>query len=509
MVDRLVLAVDCSTTAAKAVVVDGSGTVVASGSCPLDLDRPGPGLHEQDAGQWWTSTRTAIREAVTALRAGGRDAADLRAIGLTHQRESFVCADADGRPLRPAICWLDSRAGKEIAELGSPHVHATSGKQPDVTPALYKIAWLDRQEPAALRAAAVVADVHAVLAHRLTGRWATSLASGDSLGLLDLRAGVWSSQLLALAGLRRDQVPSLVEPGTPVGPLLPDVAADLGLPAAVPLVAGMGDGQAAGLGAHVTDGIAYVNLGTSLVCGVGSERYLTGAGFRTLAGAPAGSFVLETVLNAASYLTSWFRTELGDPAQHGAVDPALEAAASAVPPGAEGLLTVPYWNCAQTPYWDADARGVMLGWTGRHTRAHAYRSLLEGVAFELRLHLDGLETATAQPLSTLRLMGGGSRSPLWRQIVADVTGRRVELCDGEEISARGAAVLAWAASSPEQRLPLERRIDQAARAMHRVALTVEPDPRTEDAYAAVFAVQQRIYPALRDVFGALAGLSGD
>lgn len=494
--DPLVLAVDCSTTAAKAVALDGSGKVAASAARPLGLSRPGPGRHEQDAGQWWSATAGALTEVVAAL---GADAARVVAVSISHQRESFVCLDADGRPLRPAILWLDSRAGREIAELGSDRVRELSGKPPDVTPAIYKIAWMSRHEPELLRSAARVAEVHAYLAARLTGRWVTSVGSADSLGLLDLRAGDWSPELLRLAGVRRDQLPDLVPPGTPIGPLLPEVATAIGLPSPVPLIAGIGDGQAAGLGADVTaPGAGYLNLGTSMVMGVAAGEYATAPAFRTLAGAPSGTYVLETVLNAAAYLADWFRREFGDPALDGALDPALEAAAEAVPPGCEGLLTVPYWNCAQTPYWDTAARGVTLGWHGGHTRAHLYRSLLEGVAFELRLHLEGLETVTGTRVEELRAMGGGSRSPLWTRIVADVTGRPVRLCHGEEISARGAGVLAWAGAVPGA--------DVASAAAGMVALgeTIAPRPEHTARYERLFAVQRQVYPSLRTVFADLA-----
>lgn len=503
---RLVLAVDCSTTASKAVALDATGRVAASAARPLDLQRPGPGRHEQDAEQWWTATLGALTETVAAL---GDDAAGVTAIAVTHQRESFVCLDGAGRPLRPAILWLDSRAGAEIAELGSDRVREISGKPPDVTPALYKLAWLARHEPAVLAGAARVAEVHGFLAARLTGRWVTSSGSADSLGLLDLRDGDWSAELLALAGVRRDQLPGLVAPGEVVGPLAPGVAAAIGLPPGVPVIAGIGDGQAAGLGADATaPGVAYLNLGTSMVMGVTSSEYRTGPAFRTLAGAPAGSYVLETVLNAAAYLAEWFRREFGDPALHGAVDPALEAAAAAVPEGADGLLTVPYWNCAQTPYWDTDARGVVLGWHGGHTRAHLYRSLLEGVAFELRLHLDGLEAATGRRVDVLRTTGGGSRSPLWTQIVADVTGRDVQRCAGGEISARGAAVLAWAGGSG-RRDELGQEVAKAAAAMASFDPAVHPRTAATARYGRLFAVQRQVYPQLRTVFTDLAAALAD
>ena len=281
----LVIAVDCSTTAAKAVIYDEAGQAVAQAAHPLRTLQPRPAWHEQDAEQWWTATQGAIAEAVGALVDPGR----VRALCITHQRESFVCLDSGGRALRPAILWLDGRAHEEIAELGSTRVHELSGKPPDTTPAIYKLAWLARHEPAVLRNAVHVGDVQAYLVWRLTGRWATSHGSADTLGLFDLQRMDWSAELLDLAGVRVEQLPDLVPAGDEIGTLSRELARSLGLPGAVPVVSGIGDGQAAGLGLGATvPGVAYLNLGTSMVLGVQSDEYLWDPAFRTLAGIRRG-----------------------------------------------------------------------------------------------------------------------------------------------------------------------------------------------------------------------------
>ncbi|WP_024288285.1 FGGY-family carbohydrate kinase [Cellulomonas sp. KRMCY2] len=492
----LVVAVDCSTTAAKAGVYDESGQVVAQASRPLSTDQPKAAWHEQDAEQWWTATRDAIAQAVGASGAPDR----ITALCITHQRESFVCLDTAGRPLRPAILWLDGRADQEIAELGSARVHELSGKPPDTTPALYKLAWLSRHEPAVLRDASRVGDVQAYLAWRLTGRWATSHGSADTLGMFDLRTMTWSSELLELAGVRRDQLPELVPVGDELGLLTAEVAASLGLPGPVPLVAGIGDGQAAGLGLGVTTpGVAYLNLGTSMVLGVQSDTYLWDPAFRTLAGARPGTYTFETVLNAAAYVATWCREQFGRPGVDGPAGSELEAAAAALPIGAEGLLTVPYWNAAQTPYWDPLARGAVVGWHGRHTTAHLYRSILEGVGFELRLHLERLEMVTGRPITAIRVTGGGARSALWTRIVTDTTQRRVSVHGDAELSAAGAAVLA--------RAFLDRRAPGDVAGPDRIrpdGHELSPDPSTAAGYDALFAVHRQIYPALRGIFPGLA-----
>ena len=496
----LVIAVDCSTTAAKAVIHDETGRVVAQAARPLRTLQPRPSWHEQDADQWWVATQGAVAEAVADLADPGR----VHALCLTHQRESFVCLDGAGRPLRPAILWLDGRAHEQIAELGSPRVHELSGKPPDTTPAIYKLAWLTRHEPAVLRDAVHLGDVQAYLSWRLTGRWATSHGSADTLGLFDLQRMKWSPELLDLAGVRLDQLPDLVPAGDLLGTVSGEVARSLGLPGQVPLVAGIGDGQAAGLGVGATaPGIAYLNLGTSMVLGVQSQEYLWDPAFRTLAGIFPGTYTLETVLNAAAYVATWCREQFGEAGTESIVGRDMEAAAARLPVGAEGLLTLPYWNAAQTPYWDPLARGATMGWHGRHTRAHLYRSILEGVGFELRLHLERLEEVTGQRVQSIRAVGGGARSPLWIRIITDITQRPVRVCADPEVSAAGAAALArafldrdvYASSEVElPALPLGRE--------------VLPDLSTAAGYDAFFGVYRRMYPALRGLFPDLAAAAG-
>jgi xylulokinase len=493
MADSLLLAIDCSTTAVKAIVFDTSGHSVASARRQLSMSRPHPGFHEQDAEQWWTATVGAMGDVIASL--GHPE--EIRAISITHQRESFTCLDSGGRPTRPAILWVDTRAADQIAEFGSASVASVSGKPPDVTPAIYKMAWLRKHEPETLRDAVQVGDVQAFLVQRLTGRWATSHGSADALGLFDLANLTWDDALLAIAGVRREQLPDLVPSGDLLAPLTAEMAQDLGLPAPVPLISGTGDGQAAGLGADAgRSATAYLNLGTSMVMGVASDRYLTDAAFRTLAGPVDATFVLETLLNSAGYLVEWFRAQFGLFPD----DEALNDAVAGVAPGSDGLLTLPYWNAVQPPHWDALARGATVGWHGGHTPAHFLRSMLEGVAYEAALHLAGLERATGTPITSLHAVGGGTRNRVWVQIMADVTGRTVQVESEGEISAKGAAVLAHAYLAYGGNAGISRAVDDLAGQ----PAAVEPDPATTEIYGGLASVHHALYERLRPIFGQLA-----
>ncbi|MCW2810806.1 MAG: pentulose/hexulose kinase [Friedmanniella sp.] len=496
----LLIGIDCSTTGSKAVVFDLAGRTVSSASSPLATTSPHPGWHEQDAATWWPATDAAVRAALADLPDPGRVAA----VCLTHQRESFVAVDADNTPRHPAILWLDARAAEEIAHHGTPEVERLCGKPADITPALYKLAWVRRHRPQWLDGAAYVLDTHAFLVRELTGRWVTSRSSADPLALLDICTRDYSPELLAVAGVDRDQLPELYDAGDLLGPLLPAVAQAWGLSAEVQVVAGLGDGQAAGLGADVLDASrAYLNLGTAVLVGTECPRYAPSRSYRTLLSVMPGQTTVETFLSSGTYLPTWFRRELGAAPSDGAPDPALEAAAAEVGPGSAGLLTLPYWNAAQTPHWDPYASGVMLGWRGSHTRAHAYRSLLEGIAQEVRLQLDGLEEANGVRVSTIRAMGGGTRSPLFRQILTDVLERPVEICGEPEISALGAAIVAAVG------LGAHPDLATACRAMTRTGETITPCPEAGAVYTRLRSLHARVYPQLREVMHDLDSLVHD
>lgn len=494
-----VIGIDCSTTATKAVVWDLKGREIAEGRAKFALSMPHSGWHEQDAEDWWRSTRQALEEAASKV-----DPRRIRAIGITHQRESFVCTDEEGKPLRPAILWLDERAGKEIERYGSEEVHRITGKPPDVTPAFYKLLWLRNNEPEILDRAARVLDAHSFLVGKLTGRWCTSWSSADTLGIVDMESFDWADSLLQEIGLSREQLPEIVPPGEVMGELSAEAANETELPEGLPVVGGAGDGQTAGLGADVTrPGKAYLNLGTAIVSGTYSDRYVWGREFRTLGGPIAGTYTLETLLRSGTYTISWFVEN------YGGVDAAslrlglsdeevLEVAAAKLPPGAEGLMVLPYLGACSTPYWDPRASGVVFGLRGRHTKAHVYRAILEGLAFEQRLCTDGMEKGLGQPIEKYAAMGGGSRSPLFCQIEADITGRNVTVCREVETTCLGAGIFAAAATGAY------RDLREAAGAMSAEGRTYEPDDRRHAFYDRLYEdVYRRLYPQLCPLFPAL------
>lgn len=497
--DPLFVAIDASTTAVKALVFAADGRPVAESRVALDLRNPEPDAWEQDAESWWTATLQTLAEAVAQLD----DASTVAALCVTHQRETFVIADGDSAPIRPALVWMDARCRLEVADairrLGADRLHEISGKPPCTTPSLYKLMYVLGREPALRAREFMVLDVHALVVWRLTGRAATSLASADPLGLVDMRARDWSEELLALPGIARSQLPELVEPGAQLGALLPEVAARTGLPAGLPVIAGAGDGQAAGLGAGILGpGRAYLNLGTAIVSGVLSREYVVDRAFRTMMGGAPGTYFLESDLKGGTFTLDWLvdkwlggdRTALGR----------LEGQASHLTPGSDGLVLVPYWNGVMDPYWNDDATGIVMGLHGAHGPAHLYRAILEGIALEQRLHATAIERATGERIEELVVMGGGSRSDLWCGIIASVTGRRVTRAGSPEATALGAALLAATGAGAFADL------DVAARAMTRTGQSFDPGPDAPIYDALYRSVYDKLYESVAPRLDALAAI---
>jgi sugar (pentulose or hexulose) kinase len=296
MSSRIVVSIDSSTTACKALAWDARGTALAEGRAAYPLRQPHPGWREQDAEDWWAGACAALRDCLAQI-----DTRQVDALAITHQRETFVPVDAAGAPIGPAILWNDERSPSQVRSLehrfGGDALHRLTGKPPSMTASISKLLWLVENEPALAAQTARFLDVHAFLVHRLTGCYRTSLANADPLGLLDMARRTWADDLIRELGLRPDQFVELVEPGARIGQVTAAAAAATGLPAGLPVIAGAGDGHCAGLGANVTaPGRAYLNLGTGIASGAFSPDYLCDRAFRTLIAPVPGAYYAEHIL---------------------------------------------------------------------------------------------------------------------------------------------------------------------------------------------------------------------
>jgi xylulokinase len=305
--------------------------------------------------------------------------------------------------------------------------------------------------------------------------------------------------------IRLDQLPEVDPPGTIVGSLSPAAAEACDLPVGLPVVAGLGDGQASGLGVDITSpGDAYLSLGTSVISGTFSDQYIFGPAFRTMTGGVPGSYLLETVQLGGAYTIAWFLEKIANqPGQDVAqLQNFYDQAASAVPPGSAGLVVVPYWNSVLGPYWDPFASGMIVGWRGFHGLPHLYRAILEGVAFEQYLGTLGVEKALGQPVQRYIAMGGGAQSDLWCQIIADITDKQVFRAATTEAAALGAGILAATA------VGCYANAREAAQEMtHILPQPTEPNASVHAFYNRLFEeVYRPLFPALRPYLDRLAGI---
>jgi xylulokinase len=488
----LVLGLDCGTQSAKAGIWTLGGVAASRGSCPLAVSSPLPGWAEQDPRQWWTSSCTAIRAACAEV-----DASRIVALGVAWQRESFTLADAAGEPLRPGILWLDVRAHQEAALRAAEGdgLHAQTGKPMDVTLTLPRMDWLRAHEPELFRDPARWVDTGAWLLGKLTGRRATCVAGADTAGMIALASRSWSEEVLSRAGLRVTDLPELVEPGSLVGRLTGEASRDTGLPAGIPVVAAGGDGQVFAAAMQGADASPTLTLGTSVVLGMPAQEASISPLYRTLFAASADrSYLREAVIQSGTYLFRWLQ-ELLAAGDEQALE-SWEREAQTLPPGSEGLVTVPHWWGTRFPKALPDARGVTIGWSPRHGGTHLYRSLLEGVAFELRLFLGLIAAPSSRGLvGRLAVGGGGAKSMLWRSIIADVLGCELWFSEEPEPVAQGAALLACAGAG------LVASFAEAAACFVRPGKPVCPEPGRHARYGQLY---DKVYVPLRE---ACAGLS--
>lgn len=487
----LVLGIDVSTTATKAVLVDETGTLVAAGTSEYDFRVPQPRWSEQDPALWWDAAVIAIRAALVSARLSGDAVA---AVGLTGQMHGAVVLDAADRVLRPAILWNDQRTGAQCdairTAVGPERLIALTGNDALTGFTAPKLVWIRDHEPKTWARIAHVLLPKDYLRLRLSGDHALDKADGAGTLLFDLAARDWSPEVLAALRIDPRWLPPTFEGPEVTGRVTPAAASATGLRAGTPIVAGAGDQAANGVGVGaVAPGIMALSLGTSGVVFGATDRPLHDPKGRVHAfchALPQRWHMMSVMLSAAGSLR-WFRDALAP----GVPFEQLVAAAAEVPAGSEGLLFLPYLTGERNPHDDPFARGAFVGLTLRHDRRHLTRAVLEGVTFGLRDGLDLMVAAGMPAPSRIHASGGGTVSPLWRQILADVLDTQIATLATSEGAASGAAMLAavgagWYPS-----------VDAAVTALVKATPVAEP---TADAprYAEAHAVYRRLYPALKD-----------
>ena len=489
--------VDTSTTATKALLMRADGQVVAVASSEYDYETPRPLWTEQYPDLWWQATVAGIRQVLAQTQV---DPAGVQGVGLSGQMHGLVLLDGDGKVLRPAILWNDQRTAAQCDEirrrLGKARLIQLTGNDALTGFTAPKILWVREHEPEVYARAAHVLLPKDYVRYRLTGEFATDKAGGAGTLLFDIKARDWSSEVLDVLDIPGEWLPKTREGPEVTGYISVEAAEATGLRAGTPVVGGGGDqsAQAVGVGA-VEPGIVALTLGTSgVVLASTSEPFIEPEGrLHAFCHAVPERWHLMGVMLSAGGSLRWYRDTLAP----GVDFDALLAPAADVPPGSEGLLFLPYLTGERTPYPDPLARGAFVGLTVRHTQAHMTRAVLEGVAFGLRDSFELMKSAGLAKIHQVRVSGGGAKSPLWRQILADVLDAELVTVSTTEGAAFGAALLAATGAG------IFPDVASACEAVIQTTGSTTPGPASAT-YREVYPLYRDLYPALRASFNAVA-----
>ncbi len=510
MSPNYVLAHDLGTTGNKATLYDADGQLVGSAFHGYQTDYPHTNWAEQDPEDWWTAVCRSTRR---LLAETDRQSAEIACVTFSGQMMGCVPLDPQARPLRKAIIWADQRAVAQASwveeRISFADVYRTTGHRLSASYSLAKILWVRDHQPGIYRQTHKFVHAKDAIVARLTGRFVTDPSDASGMNLYDLEAGTWSPQILDAAELSPAQLPEIVPSSAVVGQVRSAAAVEVGLTAGTPVVIGGGDGACAAVGAGVVaEGTAYNYIGSSSWIALATREPIRDPDYRTFTFAHLvpQMFMPDGTMQAAGASYQWTRdqlcrqeTQAADVLRLSPYD-LMNAQADQSPPGANGLLYLPYLMGERSPHWNPQARGAFVGLTIRHTRADLIRAVLEGVAMNLRTILDALRAQGAD-VAAIRLIGGGARSRLWNQIMADIYGLPVErLAILEEATSMGAALAGGVGVGLYPEFSM-------ATAMNPVAAVIEPDPTAQSVYQALIPLFRETYDALAPVYGRLAKVS--
>ncbi|MBN1888924.1 MAG: xylulokinase [Thermoflexales bacterium] len=496
------LGIDTSTTATKALLMNADGQVAGVAVSEYTYETPRPMWSEQHPALWWKATAESVHQ---VLSQSGVNPAEVTGVGLTGQMHGLVVLDGDAEVLRPAILWNDQRTGAECdeirARLGKERFIQITGNDALTGFTAPKILWVKNNEPdifAQIRQILLPKDY---VRFKLTGTYAMDKAGGSGTVLFDVRERNWSTALVEALGIDPAWLPPTFEGPAVTGHVTPQAAQATGLKAGTPVVGGGGDQAAAAVGTGaVVEGIVSLSLGTSGVVFASADRPIIEPQGRLHAFCHAvpGKWHLMGVMLSAAGSLRWYRDTLAPGTDF---DTLLEPAA-AVPSGSDGIFFLPYLTGERTPHPDPLARGAFVGLTVRHTHAHLTRAVLEGVAYGLRDGFELMKGAGLADITQVRVTGGGAKSPLWRQILADVLCVELVTVNATEGAAYGAAVLAATGLGAFPNVP--------AACADVVQVTGRTAPGAARAiYQDLYPLYRDLYPALRPSFNALAQIKGE
>lgn len=506
---KYVLGIDLGTSGTKTVLFDQEGHGICSCTVEYPMYQPHNGWAEQDPQDWW---HAAVETIQTVLKKSGVDPKDVVSLGISGQMHGLVMLDEKGQVLRRSIIWCDQRTQAECDE-----IHEKVGREKLIAitanPALTgftlsKVLWVRNHEPEVYAKCRHILLPKDYVRYMLTGDFATEVSDASGMQMLDVPNRCWSDELLNILNIDKSLLAKVYESCEVTGHVSEEAAALTGLSAETLVVGGAGDNAAAAVGTGVVeDGKAFTTIGTSGVVFAHTDKLAIDPQGRvhTFCCAVPGAWHVMGVTQAAGLSLKWYRDNFCDAekqaAQQMGVDPydLMNKEAAQSPIGANKLVYAPYLMGERTPHLDADCRGMFFGLSAMHTRRDLLRAVMEGVSYSLRDCLGVLKEMGVNPEQMLAC-GGGGKSPLWRQMLADVFNCPVATTVNTEGPALGVAILAGVGAG------LYKSVPEACHAMIHVNPAQEPIPENVPQYAKVYEVYKMLYPANKDVFKALGKL---
>jgi len=485
------LGIDIGTGGSRAILIDENGNVAASATEEhVPFASPLIGWAEQDPRDWWRASTAAIRNVIASVDFG---ADEIGAVSFSGQMHGSVFLDKDDDVLRPALLWCDQRTEKQCAEIteqiGAERLIKIVSNPAITGFTLPKLLWVRENEPDIWSRVRTVLLPKDYVRLCLSGDKASDVADSSGTLLFDVVNRRWSQEMLDAMDISRDLMPEVFESIEITGKVSKAGAEATGLVVGTPVVAGAGDNAAGAIGMGIVrPGTVSATIGTSGVVFVVTEvpTFDLKGRTHTLCHAISNRWHMTGVTLGAGLSLKWFRDNFGG----GASFAELGEEAATIPAGSDGAIWLPYLMGERTPHLDPHTRAAFIGLTASHTRGHLTRAVMEGVAFSLRDSFEIFRSLGAD-MNAIRLGGGGSHSPIWRQIQADVYGQAVQTIEADEGAAFGAAILAGVGVGAWD------SVEDACEKTIRVAETIEKNAESEQALDHNYEIYKRLYPAIK------------
>lgn len=506
------IGIDVGTSGTKTVLFDEAGTPRASATIEYPLYQPKNGWAEQDPRDWWNAVCGTVSEVIGK---SGVQAGDIKGVGISGQMHGLVMLAKDGEVIRNSIIWCDGRTGAECD-----YITETVGRERlielSANPALTgftagKILWVRNHEPQNYERCAHILLPKDYIRYMLTGEYATEVSDASGMNLMDIPRRKWSDEILTKLGIEKSMLGKMYESYEITGTVTEEAAKRTGLAPGTPVVGGAGDNAAAAVGTGVVkEGKAFTTIGTSGVIFAHSNKVTIDKGGRvhTFCAAVPGAWTVMSCTLAAGLSLKWYRDNFCRAEMETAdgmdVDSyvLLNEQIAKVPIGSDKLIFAPYLMGERSPLLDENARGVFFGLSARHTKYNLLRAVMEGVTFSQRECYD-IFREMGVPFTEMLATGGGGKSPLWRQMLADVYGCNVTTLKTQEGPALGVAILAGVGAG------IYASVEEGCEAVIKTDTVQKPVSKNSAEYEKYYRLYRKIYPSLKEQFKELAGIESE